>query len=299
MLGRWWSWCACTVNSLPNSPPSLPARRDRVACHRSELEAKSGSGSISHCVFDKRKNHNSWSTKCRQSRFAAFELPKRKVQRQQNSSSVAVWSATRIIRNLLKACTCAYLSTADRPLCSHGRALEPRDPKLFALNLPDSVSFRALLQAFCATRRARSCSPNNFLALSKLPLQPRVSISIFLHYNPYSTKKNLRYLCLRSVTKFFYISSRFFCNGCWTWDLITKLYKLLEEKLELGRMKKTKVTLRTRNYFKFLLVKAIVKKNTWNSLTSTNSFTGLMHWMIVRGVKIERICLEFFRLWLQ
>ena len=113
---------------------------------------------ISHCVFDKRKNHNSWSTKCRQSRFAAFELPKRKVQRQQNSSSVAVWSATRIIRNLLKACTCAYLSTADRPLCSHERALEPRDPKLFALNLPDSVSFRALLQAFCATRRAWSCS---------------------------------------------------------------------------------------------------------------------------------------------
>ena len=42
-----------------------------------------------------------------------------------------------------------------------------------------------------------------------------------------------------------------------------------------------------------------MKENTWKSRTSTNSLTGLMRWMIIMGVKIERICFEFFRLWLK
>ena len=47
-----------------------------------------------------------WSKKCQQICFAECGLPKRRVQRQWNSSSVAARSSARIVRNLLKACPC-------------------------------------------------------------------------------------------------------------------------------------------------------------------------------------------------
>ena len=194
-----------------------------------------------------------------------------------------------------------HLSAAEIPLRSHRQALEHREPNCSSLNFPDSVSLRALVQALCAKRRARTAMlSNNFLAPSWRSLQPRVSISIFLHFHPTVPRKSWDNSA--SIVWLIFLiptNSRFFCNSCWTWDLITKLYKFLEENLELSRIRKWSSQMRKRHYFKLLLVKAIIKENTWKSHTSTNSLTGLMRWMIIRGVKIERVCFEFFRLWLK
>ena len=100
----------CGRNSLPTR--RLLYLRDQTVLNVAVQNSKRKAAlALAHCVSQKRKKHNSWSIDKEPVKSfccvrGEFELPKREVQRQQNSSSVTVWSVARIVRNSLKACPC-------------------------------------------------------------------------------------------------------------------------------------------------------------------------------------------------
>ena len=99
----------CGRNSLPTR--RLLYLRDQTALPVAVQNSKRKAAlALAHCVFRKEKAQflvgRQRAVKSFCCVWGEFGLPKRKMQRQQNSSSVTVWSAARIVRNSLKACPC-------------------------------------------------------------------------------------------------------------------------------------------------------------------------------------------------